>query len=129
MSKAAPEKTTITRMGRKYLVIHATVARVGNRNVVVQLLKRANKAHFFVTEGKASPTGKMSFWAALEAYSKRQDELGINPTDALPHSELEGIVEGLNDDEKAQLANRLEGLQGVRPSIVVQDDVEGSNDA
>lgn len=50
--KKAPVKPTVTRFGRKFLVVHSTVARVDNKNVVVQLLKRPNKPHFFVVEGR-----------------------------------------------------------------------------
>lgn len=110
MSQQAQGKTIIKRFGRKYLVIHATVARVEDKNVVVQLLKRAGKAHFFVTEGKASPTGKMSFWEALEAYSVRQTELGIDPVEGLPHDELAEITDNLTEEEKASLALRVEGV-------------------
>ena len=110
MSQQAQGKTIIKRFGRKYLVIHATVARVDDKNVVVQLLKRAGKAHFFVTEGKSSPVNKMTFWEALEAYSARQDELGIDPASESVDTELAEITDNLTEEEKASLAQRVEGV-------------------
>lgn len=107
---------TIKRNGRKYVVVHATVARKDDQNVSVQLVKRAGKAHWFIVEGTkeqgAAPVRYKDFWAALEAYSVRQDELGVNPTEALPHAELEDIV-SLNADEQATLAANLEARVNV----------------
>lgn len=111
-TKSAPVKPTVTRFGRKYLVVHSTVARVDDKNVVVQLLKRPNKPHFFVVEGKASPTNKQDFWSALEAYSVRQDALGINPLEALPKEELDEFL-GLDEAEQKALCSRVQVVGAV----------------
>lgn len=98
---------TIKRNGRKYVVVNTTVARKGHQNVTLRLIKRAGKAYWFVLEGKGGPVRYSDFWAALEAYSVRQDELGVNPTEHLPVEEVQEIV-SLNEQEQAEFAKALE---------------------
>lgn len=75
---SAPKRKAITVKvkGRKFVVVNTTVARKDHKNVTVQLVKRAGKVHWFTLEGGVL-TRYRGFWEALQAYSARQDELGV----------------------------------------------------
>lgn len=100
---------TIKRKGRKYVVIHTTVARRDNQTVSVRLVKRAGKPHWFTVEGTKeqgeAPVRHSDFWAALEAYSVRQDELGVNPTEALPVAEVEQLLQLTTEEQDSFVAS------------------------
>ncbi|BAO20669.1 virion structural protein [Pseudomonas phage PPpW-4] len=90
-TKAKRKPQTIKLNGRKYVVVHTSIARKDHKNVVLQLVKRAGKVQWFVKEGDVL-TRKADFWAALELYSVRQEALGLVPKDALPAEELAEII-------------------------------------
>lgn len=91
MSQAKRTAKTIKINGRKYIVVHTSVARIDHKNVALQLVKRAGKVQWFTLEN-GELTRRKDFWSALEAYSARQDQLGLSPTEALPHDELAEII-------------------------------------
>jgi hypothetical protein len=91
MSQAKRTAKTIKIAGRKYIVVHTSVARIDHKNVALQLIKRAGKKHWFTLENGDLKRHR-DFWAGLEAYSTRQDALGLNPTEELPLEELRAIV-------------------------------------
>ena len=91
MSQAKRTAKTIKIKGRKYIVVHTSVARIDHKNVALQLVKRAGKVQWFTLEN-GELTRRKDFWSALEAYSVRQDQLGLTPGDALPHNELAEII-------------------------------------
>ena len=91
MSQAKRTAKTIKIKGRKYIVVHTSVARIDHKNVALQLVKRAGKVQWFTLEN-GELTRRKDFWSALEAYSARQDQLGLSPTEALPHNELLAII-------------------------------------
>lgn len=91
MSQAKRAATSIKLKGRKYIVVHTSVARIDHKNVALQLVKRAGKVQWFTLEN-GELTRHKDFWYGLEAYSARQDQLGLNPTDELPHEELLAII-------------------------------------
>lgn len=106
MSKQARKATTIKIKGRKYIVVHATVARISHKNAVVQLVKRAGKVQWFTLEDGVLTRHK-GFWPALEAYSVRQEALGMNPTDELTKAQLDAII-GRTPEEVEADAEALE---------------------
>jgi hypothetical protein len=91
MSQAKRTAKTIKIKGRKFIVVHTSVARIDHKNVALQLIKRAGKKHWFTLENGDLKRHK-DFWSGLEAYSTRQDALGLTPTEALPHNELAEII-------------------------------------
>lgn len=91
MSQAKRTAKTIKIKGRKFIVVHTSVARIDHKNVALQLVKRAGKVQWFTLEN-GELTRRKDFWSALEAYSVRQDQLGLNPTDELPHDELLALI-------------------------------------
>jgi hypothetical protein len=91
MSQAKRTAKTIKIAGRKYIVVHTSVARIDHKNVALQLIKRAGKKHWFTLENGDLKRHR-DFWAGLEAYSTRQDALGLNPTEALPLDELQALI-------------------------------------
>lgn len=91
MSQAKRTAKTIKIKGRKYIVVHTSVARIDHKNVALQLVKRAGKVQWFTLEN-GELTRRKDFWSALEAYSARQDQLGLNPKAELPHDELAEII-------------------------------------
>lgn len=91
MPQAKRTAETIKIKGRKYIVVHTSVARIDHKNVALQLVKRAGKVQWFTLEN-GELTRRKDFWSALEAYSTRQDTLGLNPTDSLPHDELLSLI-------------------------------------
>lgn len=91
MSAPKRKAQTIKVKGRKFVVVHTSIARKDHKNVVLQLVKRAGKVHWFVKEGDTL-TRKADFWAALELYSVRQEALGLVAHNELPAEELAGII-------------------------------------
>lgn len=91
MSQAKRTAKTIKIKGRKYIVVHTSVARIDHKNVALQLVKRAGNKHWFTLENGDLKRHR-DFWDGLEAYSTRQDQLGLNPTEELPHEELAEII-------------------------------------
>lgn len=91
MFQAKRTAKTIKIKGRKYIVVHTSVARIDHKNVALQLVKRAGKVQWFTLEN-GELTRRKDFWSALEAYSTRQDALGLTPGEALPHNELAEII-------------------------------------
>lgn len=103
MSKKARPAIAIKRNGRKFVVIHSTVARLNHVNVPIQLVKRAGKVQWFVAEGKDKPVRYACFWSALKAYNDLREELKVPGSNV----DLSSILE-LTDDEAKALAQRLE---------------------
>ena len=91
MSQAKRTAKTIKIKGRKYIVVHTSVARIDHKNVALQLVKRAGKVQWFTLEN-GELTRRKDFWSALEAYSVRQDQLGLTRGEDLPHGELTEII-------------------------------------
>lgn len=91
MYQAKRTAKTIKIKGRKFIVVHTSVARIDHKNVAIQLVKRAGKVQWFTLEN-GELTRRKDFWSALEAYSARQDQLGLTPGEALPHNELAEII-------------------------------------
>ena len=91
MSQAKRTAKTIKIKGRKYIVVHTSVARIDHKNVALQLVKRAGKVQWFTLEN-GELTRRKDFWLALKAYGERQDALGLNPKAELPHDELMSII-------------------------------------
>ena len=105
MSQAKRTAKTIKIKGRKYIVVHTSVARIDHKNVALQLVKRAGKVQWFTLEN-GELTRRKDFWSALEAYSTRQDQLGLTPGEALPHNELAEII---GHPELAIVAQEVDG--------------------
>lgn len=105
MSQAKRTAKTIKIKGRKYIVVDTSVARIDHKNVALQLVKLAGKVQWFTLEN-GELTRRKDFWSALEAYSARQDQLGLSPTEALPHNELAEII---GHPEFAIVAQEVDG--------------------